>query len=73
MYKFTLVLSAFFSLALPILALPAPVPDEIDGLGKRASFSGTVHAFHLHPVYSANLSALRELCVIPGKEAIVVV
>jgi hypothetical protein len=63
MYKVTLVLLAFFSLVLPILAVPVPVPDQVDGLEKlatTATFSGKVHAFRPKPADDADLSARRE-------------
>ncbi|KAH9988553.1 RlpA-like double-psi beta-barrel-protein domain-containing protein-containing protein [Russula vinacea] len=44
MYKLTLVPFAFFSLVLPILAIPSPVPDGFHGLEKRTAGSATL--FH---------------------------
>jgi hypothetical protein len=41
MYKLTFVLFAFFSLVLPILAVPIPALDEIDRLEKRTAGTGT--------------------------------
>lgn len=47
MYKLTLILFSFFSLVFPILAVPMPVPNEIDGLAQRdGSYNGEVRVFH---------------------------
>ncbi|KAH9985525.1 RlpA-like double-psi beta-barrel-protein domain-containing protein-containing protein [Russula vinacea] len=40
MYKLTFILFAFFSLALPILAVPVPASDEINAQEKRDTYSG---------------------------------
>ncbi|KAF8488670.1 expansin family protein [Russula emetica] len=39
MYKLTLILFAFFSLVLPILAVPVPASDQVDG--KSAALTGS--------------------------------
>ena len=42
MYKLTLILFAFFSLVLPILAVPVPASDQIDGKSAtRATLTGS--------------------------------
>ncbi|KAH9988526.1 RlpA-like double-psi beta-barrel-protein domain-containing protein-containing protein [Russula vinacea] len=41
MYKLTFILFTFFSLVLPILAVPTPVPENFDGLEKRTVGKGT--------------------------------
>jgi hypothetical protein len=60
MYKLTLILFAFFTLVLPILAVPVPASDEIDGLEKRTTFTGRVRVIYSHPAHDADLSARRE-------------
>jgi hypothetical protein len=58
MYKLTFVLFAFFSLVLPILAVPIPALDEIDRLEKRTA--GTVCVFHSYPAHDADILVRRE-------------
>ena len=69
MYKLTLVPFAFFSLVLPILAIPSPVPDGFHGLEKRTA--GSVCAFHSHPVRDADLLACRQPCFILAMASVV--
>ena len=46
MYKLTLILFAFFSLVLPILAVPVPASDQVDGKRAALSGSGRVRVIH---------------------------
>ena len=46
MYKLTLILFAFFSLVLPILAAPVPASDQVDGKGATLTGSGRVRVVH---------------------------
>lgn len=59
MYKLTFILFTFFSLVLPILAVPTPVPEIFNGPEKRTV--GKVCAFHFNPAGDgADLLARRE-------------
>jgi len=40
MYKLTMILFALFSLVLPILAVPVPASNAIDGMEKRGTNTG---------------------------------
>ena len=58
MYKLTLTLLAFFSLALPIVAVPTGSPvSEVDGLEKRTTFNGVVSVIYSHHVRDTDLLA----------------
>jgi len=46
MYKLTLILFTFFSLVLPILAVPVPASDEINGKTVAFTGSGRVGVIH---------------------------
>ena len=55
MYKPTLTLFAFFSLVLPIFAVPRSVP-EVDELKKRTTYTGTVlRIIYSRPAHDADL------------------
>jgi hypothetical protein len=58
MYKLTLV--SLFALSSLVFAIPQPVPDKIDELGKRSDYSGTVRAFHSYSIHDADPSARRQ-------------
>ena len=62
MYKLIFVLFTFFSLVLPILAVPTPELDKFDGLEKRTV--GTVCAVYINPAHDADLLSRRELGII---------
>ena len=49
MYKLTMILFALFSLVLPILAIPVPSSDAIDGVEKRGTNTGQVRVISLTP------------------------
>jgi hypothetical protein len=55
MYKLTFILFAFFSLALPILAVPVPASDEINAQEKRDTYSGQVCVIYSYPARGADL------------------
>jgi hypothetical protein len=61
MYKLTLV--PLFALSL-VFAIPQPVPDQINELGKRNDrghiFTGQVRTFHSRSVHDADPSARRQ-------------
>ena len=58
MYKLTLTLLAFFSLALPIVAVPTGSPvSKVDGLEKRTTFNGVVSVINSHQVRDTDLLA----------------
>lgn len=71
MYKLTFILFAFFSVALPILALPVPESDEINALEKRVSYSGRVRVIRSYPAHGADLSVCREPGMILAWETVV--
>jgi hypothetical protein len=58
MYKLTLILFAFFSLVLPILAVPVPASEAVDG--QSITHTGRVRVIHSHRAHDADLSAPRE-------------
>jgi predicted RNA-binding Zn-ribbon protein involved in translation (DUF1610 family) len=60
MYTLTLVLFAFFSLVLPILAVPVPLPVDIIGLEKRTTFNGKVRVIYSYTAHDIDLSARRQ-------------
>ncbi len=60
MYKLTLILFAFFSLVLPILAVPVPAIEETKGRRAALSGSGRVRVIHTFLLMTLTFSACRE-------------
>jgi hypothetical protein len=74
MYSLTLALFAFFSLILPILAVPVPEPIDINRLEKRTTFNGEVRVIYSYTTaHDIDLSARRQPGITLAMSLVVVV